>query len=115
MCSDQGAPIKTKAVRASLLPEADVEEAFAEASRFRDELHACLTVRGDELFELADAVLCAPGAVRLMLAVDVSHWLRRDAPTSTDRLFCHVYGRAKSASQLIPGGPCRRAGRRVGQ
>ncbi len=40
-----------------------VREAFAEASRFRDELYACLTVRGDELFELADAVLCAPGAV----------------------------------------------------
>jgi hypothetical protein len=38
-------------------------EAFAEVSGFRDELYACLTVRGDELFELADAVLCAPGAV----------------------------------------------------
>nr|WP_324843319.1 transposase [Streptomyces sp. CMB-StM0423] len=28
-----------------------------------NELYACLTRRGDELFELADAVLCAPGAV----------------------------------------------------
>ncbi|MFD7284243.1 transposase, partial [Streptomyces sp. NPDC059862] len=137
----------------SLLPEAAVGEAFAEASRFRDELYACLTVRGDELFELSDAVLCAPGAVhsaveltllpehrrghgamydalnrgridtgrlrsllaglplprfpdgRLVLAVDVSPWLRSDAPCSPDRLFCHVCGRAKTASQFIPGWP----------
>jgi hypothetical protein len=41
----------------------------------------------------------------LVLAVDVSPWLRSDAPCSADRLFCHVYGRAKSASQFIPGWP----------
>lgn len=41
-----------------------------------------------------------------MLAVDVSPWLRSDATTSPDRLFGHVYGRAKSASQFIPGWPC---------
>lgn len=63
MCSDQGAPIKTKAVWVSLLPEAAVGEAIAEASRFQDELYACLTGRRDELFKLADAVLCVPGAV----------------------------------------------------
>ncbi|MFJ4806793.1 NF041680 family putative transposase [Streptomyces murinus] len=105
------------------------------------------------MFELADAVLCAPGAVhsaveltllpehrrghgamydglnggridadrlrsllaglplprfpdgRLVLAVDVSPWLRSDAPCSPERLFCHVYGRAKTASQFIPGWP----------
>lgn len=105
-------------------------------------------MRGDELFELADSVLCAPGALRaveltllpehrrghgamydglnhgrihtnrlrqalaglrlprfpdgrLVLAVDVSPWLRSDAPCSPDRLFCHVCGRAKTASQFI--------------
>ncbi|MGW7103258.1 NF041680 family putative transposase [Streptomyces sp. NPDC054838] len=42
---------------------------------------------------------------RLVLAVDVSSWLRSDAPCSDQRLFCHVYGRAKSASQFIPGWP----------
>lgn len=31
-----------------------------------DELYACLTARGDELLEPADAVLCAPGAVWLI-------------------------------------------------
>lgn len=34
----------------------------------------------------------------LVLAVEVSLWLRSDAPCSADRLFCHVYGRAKTVS-----------------
>lgn len=42
---------------------------------------------------------------RIVLAVDVSPWLRPDAATSAERLFCHVYGRARSTSQLIPGWP----------
>jgi hypothetical protein len=29
---------------------------------------------------------------RLVLAVEVSPWLRSDAPCSPDRLICHVYG-----------------------
>ncbi|WP_228001737.1 transposase [Nocardia australiensis] len=137
----------------SLPVAGEAGEAFAELSRMRGEFYACLTVRGDELFELTDAMLCAQGAVRsipeltltpehrrghgalydglnagridvdrlrnllsrtklprfpegrLVLAVDVSAWLRSDAACSPDRLFCHVYGRAKSASQFIPGWP----------
>jgi DDE superfamily endonuclease len=42
---------------------------------------------------------------RIVLAVDVSPWLRPDAATSPERLFCHVYGRAKTQSQFIPGWP----------
>ncbi len=42
---------------------------------------------------------------RLVLAVDVSNWPRPDAPTSPDLLFCHVYGRDRSADQFIPGWP----------
>jgi hypothetical protein len=42
---------------------------------------------------------------RLMLAVDVSNWLRPDAATSPERLFCHVYGRGKGNAQMIPGWP----------
>ncbi|OIJ85383.1 transposase [Streptomyces sp. MUSC 14] len=138
----------------SLLPNAGPGEAFVQASRFRDDLFDCLTARGDELFELVDALLCADGPVtspvdltlvaehrrghgamyealnrgkvdvprlrqvlaglpmphaadgRLVLAVDISHWLRPDAPTSADRLFCHVYGRnGRSSDQMIPGWP----------
>jgi DDE superfamily endonuclease len=137
----------------SLLEHAPDVESLAVLSRFRLEFHACLTARGDELFELADAVLCADGPVRtlaglslapehrrghgalydavnhgrlaigrlrwslaalplpraadgrLMLAVDVSNWLRPGAATSPERLFCHVYGRGKGQAQMIPGWP----------
>jgi hypothetical protein len=120
---------------------------------FRRELYGCFTARADALFELADAVLCAGGPVRvlaglslaaehrrghgalydavnhgrvgidrlrrslaglplpraaggrLVLAVDVSSWLRPAAATSPGRLFCHVYGRGKGQAQMIPGWP----------
>src|SRR5437868_1116805 len=42
---------------------------------------------------------------RLVLAADVSCWLRPGAVTSPGRLFCHVYGRAKGQAQMIPGWP----------
>jgi DDE superfamily endonuclease len=135
------------------LPEDSGAGPLAVLSRFRLDFHACLTARGDELFELADAVLCADGPVktlaalslapehrrghgalydavnhgrvdiarlrrslaglplpraadgRLMLAVDVSNWLRPGAATSPGRLFCHVYGRGKGQAQMIPGWP----------
>src|SRR6266516_5760015 len=126
---------------------------LAVLARFRLDFHACLTARREEIFELADAVLCVDGPVRnlaglslapehrrghgalydavshgrisitrlrrvlaglplpraadgrLMLAVDVSSWLRPGAATSPDRRFCHVYGRAKGQAQMIPGWP----------
>ena len=129
-------------------------DAFDFTSHFREDFYACLTRRGDTLFELTDAMLCGDGPVtspvdltllaehrrghgalydalnqgridvaglrkalamlpqpkaadgRLVLAVDVSAWLRPDAPTSPDRLFCHVYGRSgRSSDQFIPGWP----------
>ena len=44
---------------------------------------------------------------RIVLAVDVSPWLRPDAPTCPERLFCHVYGRGRGrdADQRVPGWP----------
>nr|WP_202497620.1 NF041680 family putative transposase [Streptomyces sp. SID5469] len=54
------------------------------------------------------AMLPQPKAAdgRLVLAVDVSAWLRPDAPCSPDRLFCHVSGRSgRSSDQFIPGWP----------
>jgi hypothetical protein len=137
----------------SLLEDAAGVEPLAVLSRFRQDFHACLTARGDELFDLADAVLCADGPVktlaglslapehqrghgalydavnhgrisigrlrrslaglplpraadgRLVLAADVSNWLRPGAATSPERLFCHVYGRGKGQAQMIPGWP----------
>lgn len=54
---------------------------------------------------LATLPLPRDAAGRIMLAVDVSAWLRTDAATSPDRLFCHVYGRGKGSAQMIPGWP----------
>jgi hypothetical protein len=116
-------------------------------------LHGCLAARGDELFDLCHAVLCAEGPVktlvglslapehrrghgalydavnqgridiarlrwavtalplprwgdgRIRLGVDVSNWLRPDAPCSADRLFCHVYARGRGNAQMIPAWP----------
>jgi hypothetical protein len=42
---------------------------------------------------------------RIVLGVDVSNWLRPDAATSRERLFCHTYGRGKGQAQMIPGWP----------
>jgi DDE superfamily endonuclease len=42
---------------------------------------------------------------RIRLAVDVSNWLRPDAETSPERLFCHCYARGKGNAQMIPGWP----------
>lgn len=42
---------------------------------------------------------------RIMLAVDVSPWLRPEAATSPGRMFCHTYGRGKGQAQMIPGWP----------
>jgi hypothetical protein len=42
---------------------------------------------------------------RIRLAADVSNWLRPEARTSPERMFCHVHGRGKNAGQMIPGWP----------
>ena len=38
--------------------------ALSQVSRFRGDFFACLTARCDELFELADAVLCVDGPAK---------------------------------------------------
>ena len=52
---------------------------------------------------LAGLPLPRVGDGRIVLAVDVSPWLRPDAATSPDRLFCHVYGRAQGQRAADPG------------
>jgi hypothetical protein len=127
-------------------------EALTALARFRQGFHDCLTRRADTLFELTDALLCAPGPVtslvelsmasehrrghgslydglnagridldrlhnlvacqqvprdgdgRIVLAVDVSAWLRPGADTSPDRAFCHTYTRG-GGKQMVPGWP----------
>jgi hypothetical protein len=42
---------------------------------------------------------------RLVLAVDITCWLRPDAQTSAGRILCHTYGRGKDQHIMIPGRP----------
>jgi len=60
-----------------------------------------------ERLRVALAGLRLPRAAdgRLVLAVDVSPWLRPDAATSPDRSFCHTYGRGKDQHLMVPGWP----------
>ena len=51
----------------SLQDDAPGAEALGVLSRFRAGLYQCLTARRDELFELADAVLCADGPVKTLV------------------------------------------------
>ena len=61
----------------SLLEHAADVESLAVLSRFRMDFHACLTGRGDELFELADAVLCTDGPVRTLAGLSLAPEHRR--------------------------------------
>lgn len=54
---------------------------------------------------LAELPLPRAADGRLVLAVDVSPWLRPDAGTAPDRSFCHTYGRGKDEHRMIPGWP----------
>jgi len=62
-----------------------------------------------DLERLRWAVGCVPLSAwpdgQIRLAVDVCAWLRPEARTSPDRLFCHVHGRGASTGQMIPGWP----------
>ena len=40
---------------------------------------------------------------RIVLAVDVTAWLRPDANCSPGRLYCHVAGRGRGQDQMVPG------------
>jgi hypothetical protein len=42
---------------------------------------------------------------RLVLAVDITSWLRPEAHTSPQRILCHTYGRGKDQHMMVPGWP----------
>ena len=61
-------------------------EALCGLSRFRAGLHACFTRRGDALFELADAMLCAQGPVRSPVELSLEPEFRRRHGSACDAL-----------------------------
>jgi hypothetical protein len=42
---------------------------------------------------------------RLVLAVDITCWLRPEAHTCPQRILCHTYGRGKDQHMMVPGWP----------
>src|SRR5260370_1195727 len=97
LCRD--GPVKTL-VGLSLAPE---------HQRGHGALYDAVNCGRVEIAGLRGAVAGLPlpgwGDGRIRLGVDVSSWLRPGAATSPQRLFCHVYGRAKGQAQMIPGWP----------
>lgn len=72
-------------------------------------LYDAINYGGIDVERLRVALVSAPlpraADGRLVLAVDISPWLRPDAATSPDRSFCHTYGRGKDEHRMIPGWP----------
>ena len=72
----------------SLQDDPAVAGSLAGLSRFRLDFRSCLTARGDELLELADAVLCAGGPVRTLAGLSLApeHRHGQSAPVSNGRI-----------------------------
>jgi hypothetical protein len=54
---------------------------------------------------LAEVPLPRAADGRLVLAIDITCWLRPDAHTSPQRILCHTYGRGKDQHIPVPGWP----------
>ena len=54
---------------------------------------------------LATAPLPRAADGRLVLAADITSWLRPEAHTSPQRILCHTYGRGKDTHMMVPGWP----------
>jgi hypothetical protein len=63
-------------------------EALGRLSGFRRDFYACLTRRGDALFELTDAVLCAGGPVTSLPELSLTPVHRRGHGAMYDALAC---------------------------
>jgi hypothetical protein len=92
--------------RVLMLAELSLEP---ECRRGHGGVYGALNSGGVHVTRLRRALAVLPlrpwGDGRIRLACDVSNWLRPDAETSPERLFCHCYARGKGNAQMIPGWP----------
>jgi len=81
----------------------------AEHRRGHGALYDALAAGRVDVERLRTAVASAPlpraADGRIVLAVDVTCWLRPEAHTSPQRIMCHTYGRGKDQHIGIPGWP----------
>lgn len=80
-----------------------------EHRRGHGSLYAALNRGRIDIAALKTAIAAAmvPRAAdgRIVLAVDVTCWLRPEAHTSPQRVLCHTYGRGKDTHIMVPGWP----------
>jgi hypothetical protein len=80
-----------------------------EHRRGHGSLYAALARGRIDIEQLRTAVagIALPRAAdgRLVLAVNITCWLRPDAHTSSQRILCHTYGRGKDQHVMVPGWP----------
>ena len=62
--------------------------ALGQLAAFRGELYRCFTARADELFELADAVLCADGPVKTLVGLSLAPEHQRGHGALYDAVNC---------------------------
>jgi hypothetical protein len=87
-----------------------VETSLAgEHRRGHGSLYAALNHGRVEIARLRRALTSLPmpkaADGRLVLAVDITSWLRPEAHTSRERILCHTYGRGKDTHIMVPGWP----------
>ncbi|WP_318783750.1 transposase [Plantactinospora soyae] len=80
-----------------------------EHRRGHGSLYAALNRGRVDVDRLRTALAAVPvpraGDGRIVLAVDVTCWLRPEAHTCPHRVLCHTYGRGKDTHIMIPGWP----------
>ncbi|WP_425565641.1 NF041680 family putative transposase [Pilimelia columellifera] len=80
-----------------------------EHRRGHGSLYAALNRGRVDLDQLRTALAAVPvpraADGRIVLAVDVTCWLRPEAHTCPQRVLCHTYGRGKDTHIMIPGWP----------
>lgn len=87
-----------------------VETSLAgEHRRGHGSLYAALNHGRIEIARLRRALTSLPlpkaADGRLVLAVDITSWLRPEAHTAPQRILCHTYGRGKDTHIMVPGWP----------
>lgn len=82
---------------------------LAEHRRGHGGLYAGLAQGRVDVARLRRAVIAGPlpraADGRLVLAVDITCWLRPEAHTTPQRILCHTYGRGKDTHVMVPGWP----------
>jgi len=80
-----------------------------EHRRGHGSLYAALNHGRIDVDRLRSALATVPvpraGDGRIVLAVDVTCWLRPEAHTVPQRVLCHTYGRGKDQTIMVPGWP----------